>query len=193
MANWHEDVLQFWFAGSSDASLSASRPEWFRKDAAFDERIRSQFSTVLASLAAGELKPDPADARQVLAWLIVADQFSRNLYRGNAQAFATDTAALAMSKAALAAGLDQQLPPVARWFVYLPLEHSENLTDQHEAVRCFESLPSDSPGRDSVVDYAHRHRVVIEQFGRFPHRNAALARQSTENELAFLAQPGSAF
>ncbi|MDC7702458.1 DUF924 family protein [Vogesella indigofera] len=193
MTDWATQVLQFWFEGTDDAQLAASRSAWFRKDAAFDGAIRQRFLPLWQRAAAGELLPDPADTHAVLAWLIVADQFSRNLFRGEAQAFALDATARTVAKAALAAGLEQQLPPVARWFFYLPLEHSEALADQHEAVRRFESLPPDSPERASVVDYAHRHREVIARFGRFPHRNVALGRPSTADELQFLAQPGSSF
>lgn len=190
---WYEQVLQFWFGGSSDELLSAPRDAWFKKDPVFDGIIRERFAPLLAELAAGTLQPDPSDARQVLAWLIVADQFPRNLYRGEAQAFATDAQALAACHAALAARLDIRLPPVARWFVYLPLEHSEQLADQDEAVRRFESLPHGSPGRDNVIDFARRHREIVARFGRFPHRNAALGRASTADELQFLTRPGSAF
>ncbi len=193
MTEWATQVVEFWFDGSADASLATSRSAWFRKDAAFDDAIRQCFLPLWQRVAAGELLPDPADAHAVLAWLIVADQFSRNLFRGQAQAFVLDAQARLVAKAALAKGLEQQLPPVARWFFYLPLEHSEVLADQQEAVRRFESLPPESPERASVVDYAHRHREVIARFGRFPHRNAALGRPSTADELQFLAQPGSSF
>ena len=97
---------------------------------------------------------------------------------------------LAASHAALAARLDIRLPPVARWFVYLPLEHSEQLADQDEAVRRFESLPHGSPGRDNVIDFARRHREIVARFGRFPHRNAALGRTDTPDERAWLAAGG---
>ena len=190
---WHEEVLQFWFGGSSDEQLSMPRDAWFKKDLAFDAIIRERFGALVAALQAGKLAPVLDDAHQALAWLIVADQFPRNLYRGEAQAFATDAQALAVSHAALAARLDIRLPPVARWFVYLPLEHSEQLADQDEAVRRFESLPHGSPGRDNVIDFARRHREIVARFGRFPHRNAALGRSSTPEETSYLAQPGSGF
>lgn len=190
---WYEQVLQCWFGGHLDELLAVPRDAWFKQDPVFDEILRDRFAPLLARLAAGQLPVDETAVHQVLAWLIVADQFPRNLYRGQAQAFATDAQARAMSHAALSAGLDRQLPPVARWFVYLPLEHSENLADQELAVRCFASLPADSPGRDSVLDYARRHRDVIARFGRFPHRNAALGRTDTPDEAAFLLQPGSRF
>jgi len=193
MTEWATQVVHFWFDGTDEAQLATSRNAWFRKDAAFDDAIRQRFLPLWQRAAAGELLPDPADAHAVLAWLIVADQFSRNLFRGEAQAFALDAAALVVARAALAAGLEQQLPPVARWFFYLPLEHSEALADQDESVRRFESLPPGNPDRAGVVDYAEKHRAIIVRFGRFPHRNAALGRPSTADELQFLAQPGSSF
>ncbi|WP_024303763.1 DUF924 family protein [Pseudogulbenkiania sp. MAI-1] len=189
---WHEEVLSFWFGGIDDASLGGERSAWFRKDPQFDDTIRKRFRTLVEALAAGELSPDLGDARATLAWLIVADQFPRNLFRGTARAFACDARAREVAKRALAAGLDAQLPPVARWFVYLPFEHSESLADQDEAVRRFATLAG-YPGQENVIDYAHRHRAVIERFGRFPHRNAALGRESTAEEAAFLAEPGSSF
>lgn len=193
MTEWATQVVQFWFDGTDTARLASSRSAWFRKDAAFDDAIRQRFLPLWQRAAAGELLADPADAHAVLAWLIVADQFSRNLFRGEAQAFALDAAARTVAKSALASGLEQQLPPVARWFFYLPLEHSEALADQDESVRRFESLSPDSPDRADVVDYAEKHRAIIARFGRFPHRNAALGRPSTADELQFLAQPGSSF
>ena len=147
MTDWATQVVGFWFDGTDDAQLGTSRSAWFRKDAAFDDAIRQRFLPLWQRVAAGELLPDAADAHAVLAWLIVADQFSRNLFRGEAQAFALDAVARTVAKSALAAALEQLLPPVARWFFYLPLEHSEALADQDESVRRFESLPPDSPDR----------------------------------------------
>lgn len=187
---WTEAVLQLWF---DDAALNTPRAAWFQHDPAFDAAIAAAFLPLQQQLAAGALPCDSADARATLAWLIVADQFSRNLFRGDAAAFACDAQALAVTQAALAAGLDQQLPPVARWFFYLPLEHSEQLAMQQRSLVCFNSLPPDSPGWAQVIDYAERHHAIIARFGRFPHRNAALGRTSTPDELLFLQQPGSAF
>ena len=189
---WHEEVLSFWFGGVDDADLARERAAWFRKNAAFDETIRARFLTLVEALEAGELVPDLGDARVTLAWLIVADQFPRNLFRGTARAFGCDARAREVARQALAAGLDVQLPLVARAFVFLPFEHSEDLADQDEAVRLFATLAG-SPDRESTIDYAHRHRAVIERFGRFPHRNVALGRESTAEEAAFLAEPGSSF
>jgi uncharacterized protein (DUF924 family) len=189
---WHEQVLQFWFGGVEDENLASERSTWFRKDASFDETIRQRFLTLVEALEAGALSPDLGDARVTLAWLIVADQFPRNLFRGTVRAFGCDARARDVARQAVAAGLDALLPPAARWFVYLPFEHSEDLADQDEAVRLFATLAT-YPGQENVTDYAHRHRAVIQRFGRFPHRNAALGRESTAEEAAFLKEPGSSF
>lgn len=185
-SNWQQEVLDFWFAGD----LSKPRDAWFRKDEAFDAEIRTRFLALLHS--ASEKLPQVQDAEGALALLIVLDQFPRNLFRGSADAFASDAAAQALAKTVIQRGWDAELPPVARWFVYLPLEHSEALADQQQSVRCFESLP-DSPGRSGVIDYARRHHEIVARFGRFPHRNTVLGRASSEAELAFLQQPGSSF
>lgn len=190
---WHEEVLQFWFGGSSDEMLAIPRDAWFKKDEVFDTIIRERFLPLVDGLQADRLAPPLDNARQTLAWLIVADQFPRNLFRGDARAFASDARARDVAHAMLAAGLDAQLPPVARWFCYLPLEHSERLSDQNDCVRCFSALPADSPGYAGVLDYAQRHRDIIARFGRFPHRNAALGRDNTAEETLFLQQPGSSF
>jgi uncharacterized protein (DUF924 family) len=123
-----------------------------------------------------------------LATLIVLDQFSRNMFRGSAKAFAADGSALALPRAAVDAGLDRQLDTEARLFIYLPFEHSEDLRDQTRSVELIAAL--DNPEWDR---YAIAHRDIIERFGRFPHRNEALGRASTDEETAFLEQPGSSF
>jgi uncharacterized protein (DUF924 family) len=192
MQPWQHAVLQLWFGGSDAAALSSPRNAWFRKDEAFDAQILERFLDLWHSARRGEKLVEVEDAQGALALLLLLDQFPRNLFRGSAEAFATDAAAQALAKTVVERGWDQLLPPVARWFVYLPLEHSENLADQHQSLRCFHSLP-DSPGRAGVIDYARRHYEIVARFGRFPHRNAALGRASTEEEIAFLQQPGSSF
>jgi len=193
---WQDDVLTFWFEAADDAHLGRLRNAWFAKDADFDATIRARFLPLVEALEEGTLvcRPgDTDDARATLAWTIVADQFPRNLFRGEARAFASDAHAREVVRVALARGLDAELPAAARWFLYLPLEHSESLADQDESVRRFESLPEGSPGRAMAIEFAEKHRVIIARFGRFPHRNAALGRTSTQEELAFLAEPGSSF
>jgi uncharacterized protein (DUF924 family) len=128
----------------------------------------------------------------MLALVIVLDQFSRNLHRGDARAFAQDAHALACAREALARGDDAALRPVERQFLYMPFEHSEALADQERAVELMRSLEGFEPTRD-LRDWAERHRAVIGRFGRFPHRNAVLGRRSTAEEAEFLKEPGSSF
>jgi uncharacterized protein (DUF924 family) len=178
------DVLDFWFQG--DPTVWRTDP-WFRKNSAFDEEIRVRFGEAVAQAQAGAWEDWSTHPSGALALLLLLDQFARNLHRGNAQAFAGDARALRTARAAVAAGFDLALTPIQRVFLYLPFEHSE--TDQDESVRLFESLPS-SDWPDGVVQYAHQHRAVIQQFGRFPHRNAALGRVSTPEEVQWLAAGG---
>jgi uncharacterized protein (DUF924 family) len=181
-----EDVLSFWFAGNP----SQRRTIWFEKDDAFDTSCGA-FAAALAQAKAGALDGWAATPIGTLALVILLDQFSRNLHRGTPEAFAADAKARAVARAAVAAEYDQAVGPVERMFFYLPFEHSEDLADQEESVRLFETLRDALGAR--TIDYAHRHRDVIRRFGRFPHRNAALGRISTEEEEAYLAEPGAGF
>jgi len=182
------DVLDFWF-GDSDGK---QRPEWFRKSDAFDAQIRARFGELHAEAAAGGFTDWETEPRSALALLIVLDQFSRNLHRNDAKAFAQDARALRVAEAMLERGWHRALQPVERQFVYLPLEHAEDPTRQDRAVTLFEELEA-SPGMEGLAQWAGKHRVVIQRFGRFPHRNAALGRTSTPEEETFLQTPGSGF
>ncbi|MCP1290592.1 DUF924 domain-containing protein [Chromobacterium sp. S0633] len=192
MQHYTDAILAFWFGGGDDSFLSVPRSAWFKKDEVFDGIIRERFLDAWRQARAGELPAEAGDARRGLAWLILTDQFPRNLFRRSAEAFATDGQALALAREIVARGLDRQLPHIARTFVYLPFEHSESLADQDEAVRLFETMAEDA-AMASFIDYAHRHRDVIVRFGRFPHRNAALGRMDTPDEKAYLAEPGAGF
>jgi len=180
------DVLDFWF----DGDPHARRTVWFQKDAAFDAACEA-FRADRDRAKAGAYDDWAATHRGMLALVILLDQFSRNLYRGSAEAFAADAKALGLARATVAAGFGRLLGPVERMFLYLPFEHAEDLAAQDTAVRLFESLRRDLG--DQTVDYACRHRDVIRRFGRFPHRNAALGRVNTPDEAAYLAQPGAGF
>jgi uncharacterized protein (DUF924 family) len=170
----------------------ASRPEWFRKDTAFDEAIRTRFLDLHAQAAIGELEAWRASAESLLALVIVLDQFSRNLYRDDARAFSQDAHARDCAQQALARGDDLALLPVQRQFLYLPFEHGEAMADQDRSVELFGSLEAFAETR-GLTEWAGKHRDIVARFGRFPHRNAALGRLSTPEEAAFLAQPGSRF
>jgi uncharacterized protein (DUF924 family) len=185
-------VLDFWFLPAGHPDYGAYREAWFKKDAAFDEEIRSRFSHDLELAVKGGYDHLAVTPPLALAVVVILDQFSRNLFRGHARAFAGDARAYAIADAAIRAGFDQALLPVQRVFLYLPFEHRETLVDQARCMTLYGSLP---PGelRDNCLDYGRRHQVIIERFGRFPHRNAALGRPSTPEEEAFLKEPGSSF
>jgi uncharacterized protein (DUF924 family) len=190
-ASWSE-VLEFWFGAAASPEFGRPRAAWFEKSAAFDALIRDRFLATHDAAAAGTLDGWGARPLAALALAIVLDQFPRNMFRGTPRAFASDARALALARAAVARGFDAALLPVQRWFIYLPFEHAEDLAMQRESLRLFEPLASDAAGAGTFA-YAMRHYAVIERFGRFPHRNAILGRDSTPEEVAFLAQPGSAF
>lgn len=182
-------VLDFWF-GSPPGEY---RKQWFRKDSDFDKQIKTRFLDLYWAMVASPLESWLKTAKSSLARIIVLDQFARNMFRGTPQSFAADPLALATAETAIERGYDAQLLPMERFFLYLPFEHSENLTHQHRCVEYFKHLIKDAPDLEHGLDYARRHRDVIAQFGRFPHRNKTLNRQSTEAELDFLQQPGSRF
>jgi uncharacterized protein (DUF924 family) len=186
------EALAFWFGEPAERALGRPREAWFRKDDGFDAAIRVRFGALVDEARAGGLAGWESDDDGALALLVVCDQFPRNLFRGEARAFALDAGALALAKRVVAEGRDARLRPVERAFVYLPFEHSESLEDQREAVRLFGALRGD-PDAGGYHEWAVKHLEVIERFGRFPHRNEALGRTSTAQELAFLAQPGSRF
>lgn len=186
-------VLDFWFGTSDAPEYGLARPEWFRKSDAFDDEIRTRFGAIHDRAVAGELTDWTESPLGACALLVVLDQFSRNLYRGRPEAFAGDARALSVARDLVEAGDDQRLPtPQHRLFVYLPFEHDESLEAQHVSLQLFEGLVREA-GLVDNLDAARRHAVIIERFGRYPHRNAALGRVSTPEEIEFLKQPGSSF
>jgi len=172
-----EQVLDFWFADGDDQP----REVWFKTDPSFDREIEHRLKTHHEKARLGQYDNLADTASGALALIILLDQFPRNLFRGSAEAFASDSKALAAACAALAAGHDRELTPVQRSFMYLPFEHSEDMDDQEKSVRLFEEL-----GDEDKLKYATEHRDIIERFGRFPHRNAVLGRPSTAEEIEFL-------
>ncbi|HSM80995.1 MAG TPA: DUF924 family protein [Nodosilinea sp.] len=190
-----EEILRFWFGDPADRAgeYGQQRQVWFKKDAAFDETIRRRFGADHGRAERGELAAWRGQPRSCLALVVLLDQFSRNLFRGEARSFGCDRTALATANYALEQGYDQQVLPVERMFFYLPLEHSENLADQDRSVALVQALDAAHPGFASTLDYALRHREVIRRFGRFPHRNTILGRPTTPEEAEFLRQPGSRF
>jgi uncharacterized protein (DUF924 family) len=174
-----EDVLRFWF--------EMHREDWFVKRAAFDDEIRARFQSLHESAAAGLLDAWRESPRSCLALVIVLDQFPRNLYRDSARAFATDPQAREAARVILARGWDRPMSESERLFAYLPFEHSESLEDQERSCALMKDFDP------KLRDYAERHRDIIRRFGRFPHRNGLLGRESTAAELEFLKMPGSRF
>lgn len=179
-----DDVLAFWFEEHGP-------DDWFAKSDEFDKEIRDRFLTVYEQAAAGGLQEWRNTPRGCLALCLVLDQFPRNLFRDDPRAFATDALARDLTRHLLDQGFDRDpaLDGPARMFVYLPLEHSEDIEDQRLCL----DLVRERIGNESFIDYAERHLKIIERFGRFPHRNAVLGRECTPEEAEFLEQPGSGF
>ena len=171
------EVVAFWFAPTV-------RPLWFAATPDFDELLRARFLATYRAAAAGQLTDWETTAEGALARVIVLDQFPLNLFRGQAESFATEAAARAVADRAIARGFDRAMPPIQRQFLYLPFMHSETLDDQERSVRLYQQ-----PGLEGSLRFARHHRDLIARFGRFPHRNAILGRASTAEESAYLASP----
>lgn len=174
-----DDVIAFWFEDDK---------RWWKKDPAFDAEIREHFGALHQAIEADEREDWLQTARGALAYVIVLDQFSRNMFRDTGRMFASDARALRAAKNAIDAGHDQALSKSERGFLYMPLMHSEALADQERCIELFAA--NDSP---NSVKFAQMHRDIVQRFGRFPHRNALLGRESTDEEREFLQQPGSSF
>ena len=181
-------VLRFWFGDPEPGAAPEPREAWFKPSPEFDMEISDRFLADYERAAAGEMADLMADVEGCLALTILLDQFPRNMFRGTARAFAADGLALEAARHAVEHGLDLKLHPVQALFQYLPFEHSEDLEDQIRSVALFEAL-----GNAEWTDYAVRHRDIVARFGRFPHRNQALGRTSTPEEVDFLKGPNSSF
>ena len=184
------EVLQFWFGEYERNATPDLR--WFRKDPAFDAEIEARFRSLHQEGAAGGLSGWSNTPGDCLALAIVLDQFPRNMFRGEPHAFATDALALGVARHAIDSGFDAGMRPAERMFLYLPFEHSEALDDQWRSLALMSRL-APYPETAGVFEYAVRHWDIVRRFGRFPHRNAALARTDTPDEAEFLKQPGSGF
>jgi uncharacterized protein (DUF924 family) len=186
------DVLAFWFGKEGEPGYGEFRDQWFRKDETFDREVAARFGGLYEQAAAGELDGWREEAEGCLALVIVLDQFPRNMFRGDARTHATDGKALDTARYAIEHALDRELPAFQRLFLYMPFMHAERVEDQRRSVGLFEGLAAE-PGGPDVVEYAVGHREIVERFGRFPHRNAILGRETTPEEAEFLTQPGSSF
>ncbi len=187
-----ESILDLWFGPLEDGfSTDEFRRRWFESTPEFDAEIRNRFHGVLAQAAAGGFREWCTSSRGSLAYIVLTDQFSRQIHRGTAAAFATDHLALAAAQAGLAEEQDRSLEFDERAFFYLPFEHSESLTDQTRSVELFTRLRDETPKgfrhlTGNYLRYAHAHRDIIRRFGRFPHRNASLGRSNTAEESEHL-------
>jgi uncharacterized protein (DUF924 family) len=173
------DVVTYW--------RDAGPERWFKKDPAFDDDIRARFLELHEAAAAGKLTAWETTAQGALALLILLDQFPRNIFRNDARTYATDPLARSIAAGALVRGFDAQVEPAMRSFFYLPFEHSENMADQERSVAFYKAI-----GDADNLKWAEIHADIIRRFGRFPHRNAMLGRQTTPQEQAFLDSGGFA-
>lgn len=176
-----QDILHFWFE-------ELTPQQHFMKDPALDAAMRVRFESTLQAAARCELFAWRATPGGRLAEILVLDQFSRNVYRDTARAFAQDALALALAQELVASGQDRSLPTAQRVFAYMPYMHSESALIHEQALALFTQ-----PGMENNLDFERRHKAIIDRFGRYPHRNAILGRTSTPEELAFLSEPGSSF
>ncbi len=197
MENKIREILEFWL-GEDPYQPLKNQEKWWKKDSTWDEEIRHRFLRDWERARSGDYDVWKQSALGCLAWILLLDQFSRNLYRDSPQAFAQDPLALQACLDGLHQGLDTQLQAIQKVFFYLPLMHSESLSHQHRSVALFRQLlaeaPQDlTPSLQNSFEFALRHAEIIQRFGRFPHRNAILGRQSSEAEILFLQEPHSSF
>ena len=195
-----ESVLHFWFGDDQESpeAIGLLAGRWFGGGPSFDAEIRDRFEGLPPAGLRGELDDWLREPRSLLALILVLDQFPRNLYRESAQSFAHDARALEIARGAVDRGVDAKLTPLEATFLYLPFEHAEDREDQRRCVALFGQLASRSaeplrPQVESFLAYAEQHQVVIERFGRFPHRNKSLGRPSTPDEIAYLESGGQTF
>lgn len=186
-----DQILDFWFGQPGTDDHGKTRDEWFRKDPVFDAAIRECFGAAIEAALTGGFV-EWSSPRAALARILLLDQFTRNAFRDTPRAFAGDALALALANAAVARGDDAPLIPVERQFMYLPFAHAESLPAQARALELFERL-RDTSDLTEPLAWARRHARVIQLFGRFPHRNVILGRESSAEEIAFLGAPGSRF
>ena len=200
-----DDIHQFWFQGINDQTLIKNNQlpfkRWFMKDDALDQQIKISFEADLLNAVDVKYKDWEETLKGRLALILLFDQFSRNIYRASARMFAFDERASALALKTIKEARDKDLMLIERVFLYMPLQHSEDIRLQERSVTNFQSLidesqfinPANTPYYKYTFDYARRHYEVIKRFGRFPHRNDILKRDSSPEELAFLQQPGARF
>ena len=183
-------LLDFWFGRAGDPDRETHREIWFKSTRQHDAALRRLFLGDYEQAASGALAAWEDAAESALALVLLLDQIPRNIFRGTPRAYAADAMARAVADRSMGKGYDAAMPPAWRKFFYMPLHHSENLADQRRSLVLLEAVPRD-PARAENARYARRYIDIIERFGRFPHRNAVLARVSTPAEIAFLNEPDS--
>ena len=183
MRDTKTEILHFWFEETDPV-------QWFQKNPEFDRLIADRFGTTVQMAREGLCDRWADDSDGALSLCIVLDQFPRNIFRDQPESFASDEKALRVARQAIRSGFDQVQVPIRRRFFYLPFEDSETIEDQNRAVELFSAMREDDP---MGYEYALRHRDVIARFGRFPHRNAILGRETSAEEKAYLSQPGAGF
>lgn len=177
----YTEIIQFWFEEIDEAS-------WFTKNDQFDALLKQKFSILHHAAASCELYHWRECAFGSLAEIIILDQFSRNIYRGKPKSFAFDNLALALAQVAIGRELDSKLSPKQRAFMYMPFMHSESSAIHEKAIELYSQ-----PGLEQNLEFEYKHKEIIDKFGRYPHRNEVLGRESTPEEIEFLKQPGSSF
>lgn len=197
MFDWVILVLSFWF-GSSEQDWQERQASWWKKDPSFDAQIKDQFEPILQTLDLADIEGNCQSAHSCLAFIIITDQFARNIYRDTPEAFAYDPFALGATMYAIEQGYDLQLSPIQQTFLYMPLMHAESKEIQQLSLEKFSAIheAAHPPYKEALrqsLTFAKAHAVIIERFGRYPHRNAILGRHSTPEEIEFLKQPNSAF
>jgi len=200
MEDTRNELLTLWFGDDEDdARVGDSRSDlWWGQSSETDEMLGVRFGQAASAAAAGTLDHWTGSPRGRLALILLLDQVPRAIWRGTPAAFAQDEKARSVAGRGLASGADRLLRPIERVFFYLPFEHSEDPADQEHSVELFKSLAAEVPDEwrttfDNFLDFAIRHQQIVDRFGRFPHRNAILSRESTQEEVEFLKEPGSGF
>lgn len=195
-----DEILDYWYGDFAQQGSDADQriEFWFGKSDQADKEITDRFSNDVKTLINGGYRHWLQHPRGRLACIILLDQFCRQIFRGTSRAYEYDPMALNYCLDGIDLGHDLALSWPLRYFYYLPLEHSENIEHQNQCVAVYQALADEAPEKFRAIytdaaDYAEKHRVIIERFGRFPHRNRILGRNSTEEELEFLKQPGSSF
>ncbi|CAH0533170.1 hypothetical protein VST7929_01032 [Vibrio stylophorae] len=199
MSQAYQVVLDYWFGElNGEITKDDQMQKWFAADSDLDDEIRQRFQTLVSAAGSGHLADWAQSPKGTLALIILLDQFPRNLYRGLSAAFRFDAMALAYCRRGLAQEFDMALSPIERVFFYLPLEHSEQVEDQEESMFRFDQLRKvvstrNRPLFDNFYAYAQQHQSIIDEFGRYPHRNACLGRLSTSEERHWLAKHQGGF